>query len=40
MMLSASFRDKDGITLVSEEPEYKEVFRVLKNEYNKHYNIK
>lgn len=30
MMLSASFRDKDGITLVSEEPEYKEVFRVLK----------
>lgn len=33
MMVTASFRDKDGIKLVSEDPDYKEVFKVLQAKY-------
>lgn len=40
MMVTASFRDKDGIKLVSEDPDYKEVFKVLQAKYKEHYNIK
>lgn len=40
MMVTASFRDKDGIKLVSEDTDYKEVFKVLQAKYKEHYNIK
>lgn len=40
MVLSASFRDKDGVRLISEAPDYKEVFKVLQAKYKEHYNIK
>ena len=31
---------KDGIKLVSEDTDYKEVFKVLQAKYKEHYNIK
>ena len=40
MMVTASFRDKDEIKLVSEDTDYKEVFKVLQAKYKEHYNIK